>query len=78
MKPAPTEAIQRIAKRIGRYITREENRFIKGRWPKAMPEEQIEALVAQFNFAAKSQSNLKPSRACVPWEELDALYRVAR
>ncbi|WP_223305764.1 integrase [Comamonas thiooxydans] len=43
-----TEAIQRIAKRIGRYITREENRFIKGRWPKALPEEQIEALVAQF------------------------------
>ena len=42
------EAIQRIAKRIGRYVTREENRFIKGRWPKAMPEEQIDALVAQF------------------------------
>ena len=43
-----TEAIQRIVKRIGRYVTREENRFIKGRWPKAMPEDQIEALVAQF------------------------------
>ena len=43
-----TVAIQRIAKAIGRYVTREENRFIKARWPKAMPEEQIDALVAQF------------------------------
>ena len=43
-----TVAIQRIAKRIDRNISREENRFIKGRWPKAMPEEQIEALAAQF------------------------------
>ncbi len=41
-------AILRIAKRIGRAITREENRFIKGRWPDVMPEAQIDALVAQF------------------------------
>ncbi|ODU59480.1 MAG: hypothetical protein ABT02_10095 [Comamonadaceae bacterium SCN 68-20] len=43
-----TVAIQRIAKRIGRPITREENRFVKGRWPDVMPEAQVEALVAQF------------------------------
>ena len=41
-------AIQRIAKKIGRPVTREENQFIKGRWPEAMPEEQVDALVAQF------------------------------
>ena len=41
-------AILRIAKRIGRPVTREENQFIKGRWPEAMPETQIDALVAQF------------------------------
>lgn len=41
-------AIQRITKQIGRSITREENRFIKGRWPDAMPTAQIDALVAQF------------------------------
>lgn len=41
-------AIQRIAKAIGRSITREENRFIKGRWPEAMPVQQIDALVTQF------------------------------
>lgn len=43
-----TAAIQRIAKGIGRPISREENRFIKGRWPESMPEAQIDALVAQF------------------------------
>jgi len=41
-------AIQRIANRIGRSISREENRFIKGRWPDSMPEAQIEALAGQF------------------------------
>lgn len=45
-------ALQRIAKLIGRSITREENRFIKGRWPEAMPAEQVEALVAQFTRGA--------------------------
>ncbi len=45
-------ALQRIAKLIGRSITREENRFIKGRWPEAMPAEQVEALVAQFTRSA--------------------------
>ncbi len=43
-----SEAIQRIAKKIDRSITRDENRFIKGRWPEAMAQEQIDALVAQF------------------------------
>ncbi len=42
------EALQRIARRIGRSITREENRFVKARWPDAMPEAQVEALAAQF------------------------------
>lgn len=41
-------ALQRIAKLIGRPITREENRFIKGRWPDAMPADQVDALVVQF------------------------------
>lgn len=41
-------AIQQIVKRIGRPITRDENRFIKGRFPDSMPEAQIEALAAQF------------------------------
>ncbi|CAN7434733.1 integrase [Acidovorax sp. LjRoot118] len=45
-------ALQRIAKLIGRSITREENRFIKGRWPEAMPAEQVDALVAQFTRGA--------------------------
>ncbi|MDZ7862423.1 integrase [Acidovorax sp.] len=45
-------ALQRIAKLIGRPITREENRFIKGRWPEAMPAEQVDALVAQFTRGA--------------------------
>ncbi|MHC3433673.1 integrase [Delftia lacustris] len=49
-------AIQRIAKRIGRPITRDENRFIKGRWPDAMPADQVEALVAQFLRGQNSES----------------------
>lgn len=41
-------ALQRIAKQIGRPISRDENRFVKGRWPEAMPADQVDALVAQF------------------------------
>ncbi|GKS85561.1 DDE-type integrase/transposase/recombinase [Acidovorax sp. SUPP1855] len=41
-------AIQRIAKQIGRPVTRDENRFIKARWPEVMPDDQVDALVAQF------------------------------
>lgn len=42
-------AIARIAKGVGRPVKREENRFIKARWPESMPSAQIDALIAQFH-----------------------------
>ncbi|WP_422099119.1 integrase [Variovorax sp.] len=48
-------ALGRIAKAVGRNISREENRFIKARWPDAMPAEQVGVLIAQFLRAAPGQ-----------------------
>lgn len=49
-------ALLRIAQRIGRPVSRDENRFVKGRWPDAMPEAQIEALVTQFMRGSEAES----------------------
>jgi len=51
MEPAmlgSVEAMLRIVRGIGRYLTADENTFISARYADGAPEDQIEALIAQF------------------------------
>lgn len=68
---ATGQAIARIAKAIGRAVTRDENQFIRGRWPQEMPAEQVEALVAQFQRGAALEQD--PAAAAATFNGLRAV-----
>jgi len=53
-----TAAMLRIVDGIGRYLTDQENAFLRQRYAGGVPEDQIEALIAQFTNPAQDAAPL--------------------
>ncbi|MBB1601558.1 DDE-type integrase/transposase/recombinase [Variovorax sp. UMC13] len=49
------DAMLRVAKGIGRYLTADENAFMTARYAEGVPEDQIEALIAQFTAPVQAE-----------------------